>query len=211
MIEQDSKDKGQPFVPYPEFSQFSDCIVLSTKTDRLHRFLFIRQVVGINRALFAMGLLLRGGISKGSTFHKGSIAFGPALTKAYDLEQKAVYPRIIIDPELEPSFLESQNCFDNQGNPFQFQWFRRAPDGFLFLDFLLEVGKELPPHATDEELLRRTATSRDLIVAGLEENRYDTRKWEKYRWLAEYFNEIAAEYPGAGFETVPRMSPKMKR
>lgn len=43
------------------------------------------------------GLLLRGGVSFDRHFENQSITYSPALTKAYQLEQKAIYPRILID------------------------------------------------------------------------------------------------------------------
>jgi hypothetical protein len=41
--------------------------------------------------------MLRGGVSFDRHFENQSITYSPALTKAYQLEQKAIYPRILID------------------------------------------------------------------------------------------------------------------
>ncbi len=47
------------------------------------------------------GILVRGGISIGPTFHQRGILYGSGLLKAYEIESKiAIYPRIVIDPFL---------------------------------------------------------------------------------------------------------------
>lgn len=50
----------------------------------------------LSRLLMKRGIFIRGGITDGPMFHSGSMAFGPALTAAYDLENRsAVTPRIV--------------------------------------------------------------------------------------------------------------------
>jgi hypothetical protein len=57
--------------------------------------------LGLQSSLLAMGVLVRGGIAKGPTFHADDMLYGEGLIKAYDLESKtAVYPRVVIDPQL---------------------------------------------------------------------------------------------------------------
>jgi hypothetical protein len=53
------------------------------------------------------GLLIRGAITIGDIVHDDSIVFGPALNRAYELEsQQAIYPRIILDPDVGDGFGE---------------------------------------------------------------------------------------------------------
>jgi hypothetical protein len=82
-----------------EASVFSDSIVISAAADQL--FPVIWTCVGLQARLLAFGVLTRGGISLGLTFHKDDVLYGEGLIKAHDLESKtAIYPRVVIDPEL---------------------------------------------------------------------------------------------------------------
>lgn len=68
-------------------------------------------------------LLLRGGVSEGNYYQNNNISFGSGLVKAYELEDKAKYPRIIFDRSMiediltnkqeESSFLIFKKCFYN--------------------------------------------------------------------------------------------------
>lgn len=52
--------------------------------------------------------LVRGGIVRGNLYHQEGKIVGPALIKAYKLERdKAVYPRIIIEPTITKKALEA--------------------------------------------------------------------------------------------------------
>jgi hypothetical protein len=51
--------------------------------------------------LLALGILIRGGISRGRAVHADDILYGEGMINAYNLESKAaIYPRIVIDPKL---------------------------------------------------------------------------------------------------------------
>lgn len=47
-----------------------------------------------------LGLLFRGGVAFGKYYHQNGVTFGPAVISAYQLEKKANYSRIIIDPDI---------------------------------------------------------------------------------------------------------------
>jgi hypothetical protein len=82
-----------------EVSVFSDSIAISGAVDELGTVLW--TALGLQSRLLAMEVLVRGGIAKGRTFHADDMLYGEGLIKAYDLEGKtAVFPRIVIDPEL---------------------------------------------------------------------------------------------------------------
>ena len=50
-----------------------------------------------------MGVFVRGAVTIGNLYHRGNVVFGDGLVKAYLLEtNKAVFPRIIVSPELLP-------------------------------------------------------------------------------------------------------------
>ena len=48
-----------------------------------------------------LGLLFRGGICYGKYYHENGITFGPGVVKAYELEKKAIYSRIVIDKDIQ--------------------------------------------------------------------------------------------------------------
>lgn len=82
-----------------EVSVFSDSIAISGTPDELGTVVW--TALGLQANLLAMGVLVRGGIAKGRTFHADDMLYGEGLVKAYDLENKtAVYPRIVLDPPL---------------------------------------------------------------------------------------------------------------
>ncbi len=199
---QKAEEAGRAFDPDDgrlQFAQFSDSIVISGDAQMFIPLVF--NIWGINRALFYnSSLLVRGAVTAGLMYHKGSIAFGPAITAAYDLEQKhAIYPRIIFDPKL--SFPENNAV---PGSPLS-TWFRKSSDGLWFFDYLNPLMSDTPrlhDAAMQPELLEQFIRpslnhSSALIQEGLIKYSGLPRIWEKYRWMADYFNIVVGEYPTA--------------
>lgn len=85
-----------------QISQFSDSIVISVLAENVWdaQNTILMPLGSIVDQLLEAGLLVRGGICKGLMIHQGGIAYGPALTAAYDLEQAAEFPRVLLDDEL---------------------------------------------------------------------------------------------------------------
>lgn len=64
-------------------------------------FLLIIDIIHIQIELLRIGILVRGAITIGMAYHDIYNVFGPAMVKAYQLESSAaIYPRIIIHPEI---------------------------------------------------------------------------------------------------------------
>ncbi len=86
----------------PSVTMFSDSIVISQKFDDFFDFSeFVSLISALQFELLSKGILIRGGISIGTLFHKDRYIFGDGLISAYYLESsKAIYPRIIIDNSL---------------------------------------------------------------------------------------------------------------
>ncbi len=81
-----------------EISAFSDSIVLSGKP--ADAFSILWGAGWLQAELLKDGILLRGGIARGKTFHEGGILYGEGMLKAYNLEKStAFYPRVVIDPD----------------------------------------------------------------------------------------------------------------
>jgi hypothetical protein len=82
-----------------EASVFSDSIVISGAPSQL--FTVIWTCVNLQSQLLSYGVVTRGGISRGRTYHKEDLLYGEGIIKAYDLEFKtAIYPRVVVDPAL---------------------------------------------------------------------------------------------------------------
>jgi len=88
------------------YRNFSDCFCFSIP-EYYHGFnestmlsLFITHSNFFNFNLLKNGICLRGGMSFGFHREEEDIIFSEGLIKAYKLEKKEVYPRIVIDEEL---------------------------------------------------------------------------------------------------------------
>lgn len=80
-------------------SVFSDCIVVTGKKNNFHGVIW--AVGWLQTQLLGAGILTRGGISSGKVVHADEILYGKGMLKAYKIENSAaVYPRIVIDPDL---------------------------------------------------------------------------------------------------------------
>ncbi len=81
---------------------FSDSIVISQPFDSFFDISeFVEFISKIQYTLLVEGILIRGGISIGTLYHSDKYIFGTAIISAYKLEnEKAIYPRIIIDERL---------------------------------------------------------------------------------------------------------------
>ena len=94
----------------PELAQnvsfFSDSIVLAT--DNLYQ-LSISISIAESYLKDNLELLFRGGITHGKYYYENNVMFGPAVIAAHNLETKANYSRVLIDPVLniaeEPELL----------------------------------------------------------------------------------------------------------
>ncbi|WP_422858238.1 hypothetical protein ACOKFD_12555 [Flagellimonas sp. S174] len=84
----------------------SDSIVVSIDNTKENLITICRILNYTQTQLFENGILLRGGISFGDFYMNKTknIVVGPAMIKAYHLEQKAIYPRIILDRNFIPKY-----------------------------------------------------------------------------------------------------------
>jgi len=78
-----------------------------------------RFVSGLSQIFLAAateGFFLRAGVTVGDIYHDENMVFGPALNRAYQLEDAGKYPRIVLD-ELKPE-LTSLSCAQKDGEKF---------------------------------------------------------------------------------------------
>lgn len=182
-------------------SQFSDSIVISMMAEEIHR--AQENLVWILRSIIwnfqDVGLFVRGGVTIGPMIHQGSLAYGPALTEAYCLEQKAVNPRIILCPRLERIWGRGTQVVDKDGEIVK-EWRSDNVDGVFFFDFM----SPWPSNSINNIYIYRFNQASELISKWLREsNSYRTR--DKYVWLSNYLRVMSEDFPAAGL-VLPRSS-----
>lgn len=78
---------------------FSDSIVISSPNISHKSFIFMAHLISaFQMTIIEHGFLLRGAISAGGHFEDGEVCFGPALVRAYQMERRNPWPRVVIDP-----------------------------------------------------------------------------------------------------------------
>lgn len=145
-------------------------------------------VYGLSQFLFQYTkskIFFRGAITTGQLFYdeKLHFVFGTGLIRAYELESNvAIYPRIVIDTCLKPS-------------PILIGW-AQDQDGIWYADYLT-LGHALLCDNHDGEspishevFLSYVGGHRDAIFSALEKHKTNDRVYQKYGWLASYFNRF---------------------
>lgn len=114
-----------------EITAFSDSVVISGSADQA--IIVYLQVLRFSELLIKSGFLCRGAISLGDLHHKNGVLFGQAFVDAFNDESKrAIYPRVIVNPEVKQLILESEN------QPGEFEHLLRTDfDGELFIDLTI--------------------------------------------------------------------------
>lgn len=188
----------------PQMTQFSDSIVISTSADLHGKFQLIMSLQQACTAMLMNGFLIRGGVTVGQMLHRGGLAYGPALTHAYDLESEvATHPRIILQNELSEAWGQGEKFLDKGGAVLGHArtWRKMPGDDWAFFDYLQPMNANTFQAPSARVVRANFEPVRKVIENGLTEHA-GKREYEKYRWMAEYFNSVAAEYPDAGIKPI---------
>lgn len=188
----------------PQVTQFSDCLTISTRDDYAGKSQLISILQSLSISLMHQGFLLRGGISIGELYHRESMVFGSAFLNAYELENRSsIYPRIILDPILSGQWGQGDAYRNKNGSLIgHARTWRLSHDGFRFLDFLQPFGGA-PSFWNSPKLIENSlAPLRTLLIEKLGLHVSDAGIWPKYVWLANYFNDVCAEYTGHNIEPI---------
>ena len=168
-------------MPDFQFGIFSDCIVFSV--NRLSvgtMMLFCSMVETITSVLFESSTTCRGGISWGKCFHKDNVIFGPAMTEAYTIEQKTVYPRVIINPDIMPKLAASSGADDLSAF-----WISKDDDSQFFIDIIKHYDG-CPEY--NYYVMQFTHGMHWLLNLNL--NHPDLKVRDKYNWYRPRFNNL---------------------
>ena len=152
---------------------FSDNILLCLKTESTNMEIakvltFISIIAEIQRKFTTgYGLFLRGGITKGSLSFNADFVFGQGLIDAVELEEKAIYPRIIFSTEFLDylSGLQDKNQFPVPNAKKYFENWQKSlvissPDGSRILNYLgkIKVDNPIPENIFNSllDILKKT-------------------------------------------------------
>lgn len=173
------KELGDPRLTY-----VSDCIIISAEPTIDGFKGLSRKIHKITADLACDGIFCRGAITKGKLFHKGRILFGSSYIRAFTLEEEtAIFPRVIIDPEIIDFFELKEGEM-----PLAPAFFGLDKDGIYYQRYW--TWYLFPPHAGSfESYLHRVYTH---IENKLNEFRDTPRILEKYKWLEQEFKSLVS-------------------
>ncbi len=135
--------------------------------------------------LAMMGLVSRGGMTRGPFFANDMFVYGPALIEAYELESStAIYPRIALSASLAADALEELAEVGGGSTEVHRKLLAVDEDGVVFVDYLSSIYDE------PDEVEAFLRNHKDHIEAQLDQHRGDPHVHLKYRWLAEYHDRF---------------------
>lgn len=197
-------DTTEKWLYNPETIVFSDSIVRTRKINTEENIQYpiglvfheLLDIVHAQSELIDHGILIRGGIAFGDIYIDKNQIFGPALIRAYDLENKfAKYPRLIVDPELikelkQNKLLRKYGHSVEQESEHISELVRQSDDGLWFIDYARAIESELnEPEMYPDFLIKH----RDLIIKNSSNFKNYDKNMEKYVWLASYHNALVNE------------------
>jgi hypothetical protein len=194
-----------------DVAAFSDHIVISFryKQDDLLpkkiRALF-REVQRFCNGAFSQGILLRGAITNGELYHKGSVIAGDALVTAYTLEEKcAIYPRIIITGDILPIALQhmSYDIYCSDDGLHYLHWMGSILQWNAELEGVEDENGNIVPEETGQGTIGLDENSaldaKKTIEACIIKYNDNLRILQKWQWLADYYNKIIRNYDDGSY------------
>lgn len=181
--------------PWPS-ALLSDSLIVADPVDTNSDDVFVLgemllQTAILQLQLAAGGFFARGAVAIGDHHIHDGLVFGPALVDGYRHEQRAGVPRVILTEEACTILREEMSEHANLADSTQADLLIVDRDGVVFIDYLKMLLDELDPIA---DLERHRAVVEEKLAA----HRNDGRKWEKYRWVAEYHNHFCERTMEAG-------------
>jgi nitroreductase len=177
-------------------SAFSDHIVRTVSLDGLSAIQSVdviefelTELQHIQANLAVNGVFVRGAITRGPIYIDEDLVFGPALIRAYELEQTiAVHPRIVIDPTLLERLAHDANL-DERLSVLYTRFLFQGDDTVHSVDYL-QIGDHL------SERLDLLKTHASLVRKALSEATLPSVT-SKYLWLASYHDRIVSHVSDA--------------
>ena len=157
-----------------KFLMISDSIVIHAPQKKDNLFGVFKVLSSLQHRLLLKGILIRGGISFGKLYvnEADNIIVGVGLINAYNLESKAIYPRIIVDRNIIPLYWKDSNDFI-KGTRHYVKNSAPLPyiHDFPFIDLGMAVALDFQP------------TKFASVINTLKINYYNNEHIIKYEWL----------------------------
>jgi hypothetical protein len=191
-----------------QWTAFSDSIVISTDTNGGQQ-AFLTYLCQMSCVRYAGNCFLRGGLSFGPLYHESNVIFGPAMNQAYELEQRAEYPRIVVDPRMVESLsyilmVTSPNP-DSRIFPSIASLRKDESDGTTYVNTVgFALAKAFNEVEREKFYVATGATSPDenprmwrewpgkvkhCVEYQLSAHEKGSKVFNKYLWFANYFND----------------------
>lgn len=177
----------------PMITHFSDSLLISFRADKHAKASLEMTLSSIIHQMLFNGFVVRGAVCYGPMIHRESLAYGPALITAYELERReALWPRVIVEPALGQAWGDGSSIADRDGAIIghHLPW-RRFEDNWCFFDYLGDPFRMLDSDQRDIQKSKCTFIPlwRNLIEKRLVEHSDNASIYSKYAWLGRYFNE----------------------
>jgi hypothetical protein len=175
-------------------NQFSDSLIISyLMTEESGIFQILLDILYLCATALQNGFLLRGAIVCDKVYHTEKKVFGPALVKAYEMENKmAVYPRIILDDSILNIAKSYHSINHNADEEMKFieKLLLLDFDGLYYVNYFDAIESELDSGI--EGMPEYLEWLRKIIekMGGIETISVKS----KYLWLKEKYNIIIAKY-----------------
>jgi len=157
------------------------------------------QALSIVQAQLAeQGVFLRGGLTVGDVYLQGDLIFGPAMVRAYELENSyAIFPRIVVDPAVITAYAEEPAMQGDDNDPEEDVGYfttllREGDDQIPFVDYLTGLQDVLDEPDEYISMLRQHRSR--LVAAANALSGFNNAK-QKYLWLASYHNAVCTGLP----------------
>ncbi|MFR6016463.1 MAG: hypothetical protein ACLUG9_02950 [Paraclostridium sordellii] len=130
---------------------FSDSIIISDSEVNIGALSDILNAIeNIQSFLCLSQITIRGGVSIGDCYHTGNNVFGEAMVRAYELEGKAITPRVILGDEviemIEKDKLEQERALE-QKYEYDLEIYKNSPKE------MEEITKEYSNRITESDMI----------------------------------------------------------
>jgi hypothetical protein len=173
----------------PRYIVISDSIILSAPLLHGHKHLadglaiVVVKAIQIAQKIIELGHLVRGGISVGNVWHDAHNIFGSGYINAYQIEQRANHPRVMLSPSAadiwrDPGRVESTLCIQDGSDLIV---------DVLHTYYLRETRAALPYERYFQALRANIDDRLHHLPLGSPER----AKWE---WMVGFFNDAIARH-----------------
>ncbi|MFJ4390932.1 hypothetical protein [Pseudomonas soli] len=200
----------------PRINYISDCVIISTEGTFDGFKALCNKVTKFSVQGATVGIYLRGGITYGNIYHHGPMLFGTAYQRALEVEENAVYPRVVVDDVVYDILHEHLGRFplnehaireDQDGKKYLVNFPYGYESGFCtdWLGFLLKAKASIlyflnkfdgrvSGFGSELRRLDNFCCWKEMYAWKLNFDGENQRLLDKYLWLKEEFNSTLCRY-----------------